>query len=134
MRVKEALLNAQVAAMVNADRVGGVALAVAGVALVAFPDAALATGIGSWAANAKRELVNVVDFGLYGSYAAGLAATGIGISNAIKKSKGDNQVTTGSIFGYGLGGPAWMMLTYFAQTMAETMGGSGAQVYMPSGY
>ena len=133
MRLNEVLLGVQVAAQVNADRIGGVALAVTGLALVMAPDVAMA-GIGTWASNAKRELVNVVDFGLYGSYAAGLAATGIGISNAIKKSKGDNQVTTGSIFGYGLGGPAWMMLTYFAQTMAETMGGSGAATYMPSGY
>lgn len=102
------------------------ACATFGLGVFLFPEAAQAAGIGQWGRNLKNEMGGVVEGGLYAAYAGGLGLTGFGINKAIAKSKGDNQTTTGSVFGYTLGGPALMMVTYVADTMAESIGGSTA--------
>src|SRR5260364_293977 len=56
-------------------------------------------------------------------YGGCIVSTAIGVNNGIKKSKGDQQVTTGSIFGYGLGGPALGMIGYIKSSASESIGG-----------
>lgn len=112
----------------EAGRLGVFAVgASVGLALFALADPAQAAGFGSWGRNIKNELSGFVEGGLYAAYAGGLAVTGFGVNAAIEKSKSDNsQVTTGSIAAKLLGGPALMTLTYIADTMAESIGGSTA--------
>lgn len=99
----------------------------AGFALFAVSDPAQAAGFGSWGTNLKNELSGLVAGGLYAAYAGGIALTGLGINKAVEKSKSDNsQITTGNIAAQMLGGPALMTLTYIADTMAESIGGSTA--------
>jgi len=99
------------------------------VCLLLQPDTAHAAGgFSAWAKALKTQLGDIYDAGIYAAYGVGLGATGVGVNNGIKKSKGDQQVTTASIFGYGLGGPVMMMLGYFADSAAETVGGSSSHM------
>src|SRR5260364_81053 len=61
-------------------------------------------------------------------YRGGIVSTAIGVNNGIKKSKGDQQVTTGSIFGYGLGGPALGMIGYIMSSASESIGGGASHM------
>lgn len=97
-----------------------------GAACLTVAEPALAS-IGGIATNIKRDTQQIVDSMKYLLYAGGVGSVAIGVNNGIKKSKGDNQVTTGSIFGYGLGGVALSMVTWLVTQGAQTLGGSGAE-------
>lgn len=84
--------------------------------------------LGSMATSLKNDLGSVYQLAVYGMYGGGLVSTGVGINNGIKKSKGDQQVTTGSVIGYGLGGPALGMVGYVMDNAAGSMGGSSSQM------
>lgn len=101
--------------------------AAVGAGLFMVSDPASAAGFGSWGTNLKNELAGLVQGGLYAAYAGGLAVTGLGVNAMMEKSKNDNsQITTGSVAAKLMGGPALMTLTYIADTMAESVGGSTA--------
>src|SRR5260364_91191 len=74
-------------------------------AFLLFPNTADAS-IGTMMKSLKNDVGDWIDALIYACYGGGIVSTAIGVNNGIKKSKGDQQVTTGSIFGYGLGGPA----------------------------
>lgn len=97
-----------------------------GAACLAVAEPAVAS-LGGIATNVKRDTVQIVESMKYLLYAGGVGSVAIGVNNGIKKSKGDNQVTTGSIFGYGLGGVALSMVTWLVTQGAQTLGGSGAE-------
>lgn len=97
-----------------------------GAACLTVAEPAIAS-IGGIATNIKRDTVQIVDSMKYLLYAGGVGSVAVGVNNGIKKSKGDNQVTTGSIFGYGLGGVAMSMVTWLVTQGAQTLGGSGAE-------
>lgn len=87
-----------------------------------------AGGFAAWARALKAQFTDIYDAFIYGAYGVGLVCACIGVNNGIKKSKGDQQVTTASIFGYGLGGPVLMMVGYFADSAAESVGGGAGQM------
>jgi len=100
-------------------------------ALVGAPEAfAQSSGstLGSMASSLKTDLGNVYSLVVYGCYGGGLVSTAAGINNGIKKSKGDQQVTTGHVLGYGIGGPALGMVGYVMDNAAGSMGGSSSQM------
>lgn len=76
----------------------------------------------------KNDMSDWIDALIYACYGGGIVSTAIGVNNGIKKSKGDQQVTTASIFGYGLGGPALGMIGYIMSNASESMGGSVGQM------
>ncbi len=101
-------------------------LLVIGVAIL-FPTTAHAS-IGTMMQSLKNDMAYWFEALIYGCYGGGIFSTAVGVSNGIKKSKGDQQVTTGSIFGYGLGGPALGMVGYIMNNAAESLGGSAGQM------
>lgn len=103
-----------------------VLLLVIGVAIL-FPTTAHAS-IGTMMQSIKNDMTYWIEVVIYGCYGGGIFSTAMGVSNGIKKSKGDQQVTTGSIFGYGLGGPALGMVGYLMNNAAESLGGSAGQM------
>lgn len=84
--------------------------------------------LGSMATSLKNDMASVYNMIIYAFYGGGIVSTGIGVNNGIKKSKGDQQVTTGSIFGYGLGGPALGMVGYIMNSAAGSMGASSSNL------
>lgn len=94
---------------------------------IMFPDLAHAS-IGAMAKALKTDMGDWFDAGVYGCYGAGIAATAMGVNNGIKKSKGDQQITSAHIFGPGLGGPALGMVGFLMNSGAESMGGSSGQM------
>ncbi|SEU40407.1 hypothetical protein SAMN03159335_06299 [Burkholderia cepacia] len=93
-----------------------------------FAAPAEAISLGGIAKSLKNDMGSAFDALIYGCYGLGITATGVGINNGIKKSKGDQQVTTGSIFGYGLGGPALGMVGYIMDSAGESMGGGASSM------
>lgn len=91
-----------------------------------FPGMAEAS-IGSMMKNLKNDMGSWFDVLIYACYGGGIGSTMLGIANGIKKSKGE-QVTMGSVLGYGLGGPALCMLGYIVNNIAESLGGSANQM------
>lgn len=98
------------------------AFVVASSILMSAPAEALS--FGGMAKNLKSDLGSIYDAIVYGCYGLGIVGGATGINNAIKRSKGDTQVTTASIFGYGLGGPALAMVGYMMDSASESMTGS----------
>jgi hypothetical protein len=89
--------------------------------------------LGSMATSLKNDMGSIYSMIVYAFYGGGLVSTGVGVNNGIKKSKGDQQVSTGSIFGYGLGGPALGMVGYVMNSAAGSMGaGSSAMDALPT--
>lgn len=84
--------------------------------------------LGGMATSLKNDMGAVYNMIIYAFYGGGIVSTGIGVNNGIKKSKGDQQVTTGSIFGYGLGGPALGMIGYIMNSAAGSMGASSSNM------
>lgn len=84
--------------------------------------------LGGMATSLKNDMASVYNMIIYAFYGGGIVSTGIGVNNGIKKSKGDQQVTTGSIFGYGLGGPALGMVGYIMNSAAGSMGASSSNL------
>ncbi|HDR9034189.1 TPA: hypothetical protein QDB07_001658 [Burkholderia vietnamiensis] len=93
-----------------------------------FAAPAEAISLGGIAKSLKNDMGSAFDALIYACYGCGITATGVGINNGIKKSKGDQQVTTGSIFGYGLGGPALGMVGYIMDSAGESMGGGASSM------
>ena len=93
-----------------------------------FAAPAEAISLGGIATALKNDMGSAFDALVYACYGCGIASTGVGINNGIKKSKGDQQVTTGSIFGYGLGGPALGMVGYIMDSAGESMGGGASSM------
>ncbi|NRF83877.1 hypothetical protein HQ619_08045 [Burkholderia gladioli] len=93
-----------------------------------FAAPAEAISLGGIASALKNDMGSVYDAIVYGCYGVGIASTAVGVNNGIKKSKGDQQVTNGSIFGYGLGGPALGMIGYIMDSGAESMGGGASSM------
>lgn len=94
---------------------------------ILLPDYANAS-IGGIFRSMKNDLGDVYSGIVYGCYGLGMCSTAVGINSGIKKSKGDQQVTNGQVFGYGLGGPALGMVGYIMDSGAETIGGSSSQM------
>jgi hypothetical protein len=131
--IKNLMIRAHIYLLTTESARAGVfaAGAAVGAGLFMVSDPASATGFGAWGTNLKNELGGVVQGGLYAAYAGGLAITGLGLNRAMEKSKNENsQITTGSIAAQLIGGPALMTLTYIADTMAESVGGSQATSQM----
>lgn len=84
--------------------------------------------LGGMATSLKNDMGAMYNLVIYGFYGGGLVSTGIGVNNGIKKSKGDQQVTTGHVLGYGLGGPAMGMVGYVMDNAAGSMGGSASNM------
>lgn len=84
--------------------------------------------LGGMATSLKNDMGAIYNMVIYAFYGGGIVSTGIGVNNGIKKSKGDQQVTTGSIFGYGLGGPALGMVGYIMNSAAGSMGASSSNL------
>lgn len=102
-------------------------LAFTGLMLVA--DQALAAGLGSWADKFKSETLKpLLQFGMYGAYAGGMGATGIGVNKFIKLSKGDQQTSFGEGAGWTFGGGALMGLGAIANNVGESMSAGGCAV------
>src|SRR5260364_305786 len=80
------------------------------------------------ALSALPQYADWIDALIYACYGGGIVSTAIGVNNGIKKSKGDQQVTTGSIFGYGLGGPALGMIGYIMSSASESIGGGASHM------
>lgn len=95
---------------------------------ILFAGPAEAITIGGIATAMKNDMGSVYDAIVYGCYGVGITSTAVGVNNGIKKSKGDQQVTTGSIFGYGLGGPALGMVGYIMDSAGESMGGGASSM------
>lgn len=106
---------------------GSLVAVLGGVMVVAAaPDASAANDLGAMADGMTRQMTKVVGLVEIGCYATGLTMMGVGGMNAYKKSKGDPQVTTGSIFGGLLGGGAIAGAGLLVESMAASvMGGSG---------
>jgi predicted ThiF/HesA family dinucleotide-utilizing enzyme len=106
------------------------ALVLAGVVLpvvwVGLPSLALAD-IAQIAVNVKRNTNAALDATVYVFYAAGIYLTASGVMKAIAKSRGDQNVTTGSVFGYAGGGVALMAVTYLADQLLQSTLGGGAE-------
>jgi hypothetical protein len=94
---------------------------------ILLPDYANAS-IGAIFRSVKNDLGDVYSGIVYGCYGLGMCSTAVGINSGIKKSKGDQQVTNGQVFGYGLGGPALGMVGYIMDSGAETIGGGSGQM------
>ncbi|CCD28954.1 membrane hypothetical protein [Candidatus Glomeribacter gigasporarum BEG34] len=92
-----------------------------------FPNTADAS-IGTMMKSLKNDMGDWIDALIYACYGGGIVSTAIGVNNGIKKSKGDQQVTTGSIFGYGLGGPALGMIGYIMSSASESIGGGASHM------
>lgn len=105
----------------------GACLAVGAIFAPGLAEAGQAGGIGSWAVSIMNEAKDFVTAGLYLAYAGGVGMMGVGVSKGVAKSKGDQQVTTGSIFGYGVGGAILTGLTFFADAMVTGVSGGVAQ-------
>ena len=100
-------------------------------ALMGAPEAyAQSSGstLGSMATSLKNDMGSMYQLVVYGCYGGGRVSTATGINNGIKKSKGDQQVTTGHVLGYGLGVPALGMVGYVMDNAAGSMGGSSSQM------
>src|SRR5260363_473338 len=92
-----------------------------------FPNTAEAS-IGTMMKSLKNDMGDWIDALIYACYGGGIVSTAIGVNNGIKKTKGDPQVTTGSIFGYGLGGPALGMIGYIMSSASESIGGGASHM------
>jgi hypothetical protein len=86
------------------------------------------TTIGSMVTSLVSDGKNIMTGVSYALYAGGFASTGVGISNGIKKSRGDQQITNGHVFGYGLGGPAMGLTGYIMNSAAGSMGASASNM------
>ena len=84
--------------------------------------------LGAMATSLKNDMGSMFNLVVYGFYGGGLVSTGIGVNNGIKKSKGDQQVTTGHVLGYGLGGPALGMVGLVMDNAAGSLGGSSSNI------
>lgn len=93
-----------------------------------FASPAEAISLGGIARSLKNDMGSIYDAIVYACYGGGITTTAVGINNGIKKSKGDQQVTTGSIFGYGLGGPCLGMIGYIMDSAGESMGGGASSM------
>lgn len=101
-----------------------VKVGVAALGLLATVDAAYAD-IAGMASRGKAQAESVVDFIAYAFYGVGFSLIGMGGLNGYKKSKGDPQITTGSIFGALGGGAALAATGLLAQEVADSMFGGG---------
>lgn len=99
-----------------------------GTSLLIAASPADALSIGGIAKSLKNDMGSMFDAFVYACYGGGVVSTAVGVNNGIKKSKGDQQVTTGSIFGYGLGGPALGMVGFMMDSAAESMGGGASSM------
>lgn len=104
-------------------------------ALVLSPESAHAAGgFSSWARAIKGQLGDIYDLLIYTAYGLGIFGIYTGIMNGKARSNGDTQIKTASIFGNILGGICLMMIGYFADSAAESVGGSSGQMNkMPGG-
>ncbi|SEI14436.1 hypothetical protein [Paraburkholderia hospita] len=93
---------------------------------ILFAVPAEAITLGGIATSMKNDLGSIYDTIVYVCYGVGFTGFATGINNGIKKSRGDQQVTNGHIFGYGLGGPALASLGYMMDSATESMGGSSS--------
>jgi len=91
-------------------------------------DAQTANTLGGMASSLQSDASKIYSAVIYGFYGGGLVSTGIGVNNGIKKSKGDQQITTGHVLGYGLGGPALGGVGYIMQSAAGSMGMSSSNL------
>lgn len=114
-----------------------VAIALTSICLAMFvspENAHAAGGIASWARAIKSQLGDIYDLLIYTAYGVGIFFVYTGISNGRAKSNGDTQIKTASIFGNIIGGICLMMIGYFADSAAESVGGSSGQMNkMPGG-
>jgi hypothetical protein len=113
----------------------GIGMATLVLAMVISPDSAHAAGgLAGWARSIKAQLGDIYDLLVYGAYGVGVVGIISGINNGKKKSDGDSQIKTSSIFGHVLGGVCLMLIGYFADSAAESVGASSGQMNkMPGG-
>lgn len=139
--MKAKLYDAYLKAVVVADDFVGRYAAPAAVAgfgvvmMTSAPDAIAASSqsnVGSMAAGISSQMAAIVNLITYACYATGVTLVGVGGMNAYKKSKGDPQVTTGSIFGSVLGGGAIAGAGALVDTMSGTLGVSGVSEFRPN--
>jgi hypothetical protein len=104
-------------------------------ALILSPESAHAAGgLAAWARAIKAQLGDIYDLLIYAAYGTGLFGIYTGIMNGKARSNGDTQIKTVSIFGNIVGGICLMMIGYFADSAAESVGGSSGQMNkMPGG-
>ncbi|MEX3917844.1 hypothetical protein AB4Y43_16630 [Paraburkholderia sp. BR10872] len=84
--------------------------------------------IGDMVASLQSDGTKVLNGIVYGCYGGGVVSTAVGINNGIKKSRGDQQVTNGHVFGYGLGGPALGGVGWIMSNTMGSMGGSSSSL------